>query len=137
MPKLDAIAPGSALPERTHEPNEVDLFFYNASLWNGHRIHYDAPYTEQVEGYPGVVVDGPLQGDWLCQVVTDWMGDGARILEFGYNNRRAAYLGERLVARGEVTAVAAESGEVSVRLSIEKEDGTVTTSGEAVVRLQP
>jgi hydroxyacyl-ACP dehydratase HTD2-like protein with hotdog domain len=38
----------------------VMLFRYSALTFNGHRIHYDADYCRQVEGYPGLVVHGPL-----------------------------------------------------------------------------
>jgi len=41
-------------------PDPVLLFRYSALTFNGHRIHYDHPYTTQVEGYPGLVVHGPL-----------------------------------------------------------------------------
>ncbi|MBH3426202.1 FAS1-like dehydratase domain-containing protein [Pseudomonas alkylphenolica] len=36
------------------------LFRYSAVTFNGHRIHYDFPYATEVEGYPGLVVHGPL-----------------------------------------------------------------------------
>ena len=40
--------------------DEVALFRYSAITFNGHRIHYDRPYATQVEGYPGLIVHGPL-----------------------------------------------------------------------------
>lgn len=40
--------------------DEVMLFRYSALCFNGHRIHYDQPYATQVEGYPGLVVNGGL-----------------------------------------------------------------------------
>ncbi|MFG1270687.1 HTD2 family dehydratase [Xanthobacter versatilis] len=43
------------------------LFRYSALTFNGHRIHYDHPYVTQVEGYPGLVVHGPLQATWLLR----------------------------------------------------------------------
>lgn len=136
MPKLNATTAGQVLPELIFEPNEVDLFFFNAALWNGHRIHYDAPYTKAIEGYPDVVIDGPLQGDWLSQVVTRWLGDDGELLEMSYSNRDIAYLGERLRAGGEVVSVDAESGEVVLRLAVWNEKDAVTTPGEARVRLR-
>ena len=42
------------------EPDPVMLFRFSALTFNGHRIHYDHPYTTQVEGYRGLVVHGPL-----------------------------------------------------------------------------
>src|SRR5262249_35693463 len=42
--------------------NPVLLFRYSALTFNGHRIHYDYPYVTGVEGYPGLIVHGPLLG---------------------------------------------------------------------------
>jgi itaconyl-CoA hydratase/mesaconyl-C4 CoA hydratase len=36
------------------------LLFASAVTFNGHRIHYDHPYVTGTEGYPGLVVHGPL-----------------------------------------------------------------------------
>lgn len=44
----------------TIRPSTVMLFRYSAVTFNGHRIHYDYPYVHDVEGYPGLVVHGPL-----------------------------------------------------------------------------
>ena len=41
-------------------PTPTLLFRYSAATFNGHRIHYDFPYATEVEGYPGLVVHGPL-----------------------------------------------------------------------------
>ncbi|SDI23711.1 itaconyl-CoA hydratase / mesaconyl-C4 CoA hydratase [Pseudomonas delhiensis] len=53
-----------ALPEgawrEAVEPSPVLLFRYSAVTFNGHRIHYDWPYVTEAEGYPGLVVHGPL-----------------------------------------------------------------------------
>ncbi|MDF3841545.1 MaoC family dehydratase N-terminal domain-containing protein [Pseudomonas citronellolis] len=53
-----------ALPEgawrEAVEPSPVLLFRYSAVTFNGHRIHYDWPYVTGAEGYPGLVVHGPL-----------------------------------------------------------------------------
>lgn len=48
------------------DASPVTLFRYSALTFNGHRIHYDHPYATGVEGYPGLVVHGPLQATWLC-----------------------------------------------------------------------
>jgi hydroxyacyl-ACP dehydratase HTD2-like protein with hotdog domain len=45
----------------TLEPSPVLLFCFSALTYNPHRIHYDAPYAQQTEGYPALVVQGPLQ----------------------------------------------------------------------------
>ena len=123
------------LPERTHRPGNVDLFLYNAVLWNAHRIHYDHQYATQVEGYPALVIDGPLQGDWMTQCVVEWLGDDGNIVEFEYSNRQAAYVGETLRAGGRVVRVDSDLGEVELELFVRNEADEVISPGRAVVRL--
>jgi 3-methylfumaryl-CoA hydratase len=53
-------APAAAAWSREIVPDDVLLFRYSALTFNGHRIHYDRRYVTQVEGYPGLVVHGPL-----------------------------------------------------------------------------
>lgn len=49
------------------EPTPVMLFRYSAVTFNGHRIHYDHNYVTQEEGYPGMVVHGPLIATLMCR----------------------------------------------------------------------
>ena len=133
-PNLADIQAGLRLPERAHAPDNVHLFLYNAVLWNAHRIHFDLPYATEVEGYPGLVIAGPLMGDWLGQCVEDWIGDGARLVNLTYSNRQAAYVGETLTAGGEVDDVDPAAGEVSLNLWVKNEAGDVITPGTARVR---
>ena len=136
MPTLSTVAVGTRLVERTHEPSMVSLFLYNAVIWNPHRIHFDETYTTQVEKHRGIVVDGPLQGDWLSQAVTEWLGDDGALLELEYSNRRAAYLGEHLRAGGEVTAIDTSLGTVTLSIYIKNGNDVVISPGRAVVRLR-
>ena len=50
-------------------PDPVLLFRFSALTFNGHRIHYDRPYAEREEGYPGLVVHGPLVAVMLADLV--------------------------------------------------------------------
>lgn len=61
--------PTSPLWQRTLVPDAVLLFRYSALTFNGHRIHYDRDYVRQVEGYPGLVVHGPLIATLLLDLV--------------------------------------------------------------------
>ena len=71
---------GDELPQREFKPDNVQLFLYNAILWNAHRIHFDETYTTEVEGYPGLVIAGPMIGDWLHQCVEHWLGEEGRLV---------------------------------------------------------
>ena len=135
MPHFDTLATGTELPSRSYLASNVSLFLYNAAIWNPHRIHYDETYTTGVEKHPGIVIDGPLQGDWLSQVVSDWLQDDGVLLEFEYSNRRASHLGDRLTAGGRIVALDAAQREATLELDIRDSQGQVTTPGRAVVRL--
>ena len=133
MPKFAEIKAGDALPERRYVPTNVSLFLYNAAIWNAHRIHYDEPYTTNVEKHPAIVIDGPLQGDWLSQVVVNWLDGHGELLEFEYSNRRASYLGETLTAGGEV--ISFQGNKIALDLAIMNSDGEITTPGSAVISI--
>jgi len=135
MVDLEHLTVGAEIPARDHRPDAVDLFLYNAALWNAHRIHYDQAYATGVEGYPGLVVPGPLVGDWLAQVVDEWLGDGGVLLELEYSNRQAAYLGETLRASGRVSEIDRARSEIRLELAVRNARGEVVTPGSARVRL--
>ena len=128
------IVAGQALPEREFTATNVSLFCYNAAIWNPHRIHYDETYTTEVEKHPKIVIDGPLQGDWLSQIVVNWVGEEAELLKFDDSNRRASYLGETLKSGGKVLKVDQKTGLVEVELFLKNEDGEITSPGSATVR---
>lgn len=55
-------------------PSAALLFRYSALTFNGHRIHYDTPFARSKEGYPGLVVHGPLQATLLAQFAQALLG---------------------------------------------------------------
>ena len=55
-------APTDASWSKTIAADPVLLFRFSALTFNGHRIHYDFPYVTGTEGYPGLIVHGPLMG---------------------------------------------------------------------------
>ncbi len=76
----EAGAPPAAEPAPTGEVTRgldtppVLLFRYSALTFNGHRIHYDRRYAQDVEHYPGLVVHGPLQATLLCLLAGELKG---------------------------------------------------------------
>ena len=62
-------APAGAAWQREIVPDDVLLFRYSALTFNGHRIHYDRRYATEVEGYPGLVVHGPLIATLLLDLL--------------------------------------------------------------------
>ena len=134
MSRIATIRPGDLLPERQHCCDNIQLFLYNAALWNAHRIHFDYPYATQIEGYPGLVVAGPLMGDWLTQCVLEWLDDEGDLVSFEYSNRKAAFTGDKLRSGGRVLSSNPDTGEVKLDLHIMNEADNVITPGKATVR---
>jgi 3-methylfumaryl-CoA hydratase len=136
MSRIETIKLGDLLPERAFDIDNVQLFLYNAALWNAHRIHFDYPYATEVEGYAGLVNAGPLMGDWLAQCVIEWMGDDGELISIEYSNRRAAYVGDVLRSGGKVLSADPETGTVELELWIKNAADEAVTPGNAVVRLK-
>jgi 3-methylfumaryl-CoA hydratase len=57
LPQATTVPPAA---DAVFTPTPLQLFLFSAATANGHRIHYDRPYAGDEEGYPGLVVHGPL-----------------------------------------------------------------------------
>ncbi len=132
--RFESLSVGDDLPSREFECGNVQLMLYNAALWNGHRIHFDEPYATQVEGYPGLVVAGPLLGDWLHQCVEEWLGEDGRVVSIDYSNRVATYAGDVLTSGGTVMECRSGSKEAVIDVFIKNAAGEVVTPGQVLVR---
>ena len=81
---------GQAAWSRTIVPDDVLLFRYSALTFNGHRIHYDRRYVTQVEGYPGLIVHGPLIATLLLDLLRRQV-QGARVVAFDFKALRPTF----------------------------------------------
>ncbi len=77
------MAPNDHAWMREIRPTPVLLFRYSALTFNSHRIHYDFPYVTGVEGYPGLVVHGPLLATLLLDLLLRQRPD-ARVTRFDF-----------------------------------------------------
>ena len=71
--------------------DSVMLYRYSAATFNGHRIHYDVDYCRQVEGYPGLVVHGPLIATLLLGFIENHVAPGSRIQSFEFRALRPTF----------------------------------------------
>ncbi|HEY2194447.1 MAG TPA: MaoC family dehydratase N-terminal domain-containing protein [Actinomycetospora sp.] len=95
-------APSGEAPPTSGEavtivPEETLLFRVSALTYNSHRIHYDHPYATGVEGYPGLVVHGPLLALLLLEIPRRHR-PGRTVTAFDYRLSRPAFAGSRVVA---------------------------------------
>jgi 3-methylfumaryl-CoA hydratase len=122
----------SHLWQVTFRANEVMLFRYSALTFNGHRIHYDKDYATKEEGYPGLVVHGPLTATLLMQAVTRQSPSDAtdqpRLRHFAYRGVAPLFVHET------VTLAARRQGDGSLALSARKTDGTDVMTARAELR---
>jgi 3-methylfumaryl-CoA hydratase len=93
-------APGDAGWQEELTPGPVLLFRYSALTFNGHRIHYDADYARDVEGYPGLVVHGPLMATLLLGAAERASGEAPtgfsfRVLKPAFARRPLIFAGKR------------------------------------------
>ena len=83
-------APEGAQWEREIVPDSVLLFRYSALTFNGHRIHYDRRYVTEEEGYPGLVVHGPMIATMLVDLLRRSMPH-AKLARFEFRAMRPVF----------------------------------------------
>jgi 3-methylfumaryl-CoA hydratase len=74
--------PPDATWHRDMQAGPVVLFRYSALTFNGHRIHYDRTYVKEQEGYPGLIVHGPLQATLLLEYAAAIRGGAPHAFKF-------------------------------------------------------
>ena len=105
-------------------PTTVELFRFSSVTFNGHRIHYDLPYAMDEEGYPGLVVHGPLTATRLC----DFAGRlaGRPLTRFTFRGEAPTFVNQPIRLVGSV-----RDGAIAVRA--ERADGVTAMSATAAV----
>lgn len=102
------------------EPDAATLFRFSALTYNTHRIHYDHPYVTGVEGYPGLVVHGPLLALLLLELPRRF-APGRAVASFSYRLRTPAFAGVPIVADGDASGTlraGAPGAEASIKAQV-------------------
>ena len=102
-PPQAALAPEGETWSRAIDADAVMLFRYSALTFNSHRIHYDYPYVTEVEGYPGLIVHGPLIATLLVDLVRREQPD-AVVQSFAYKALRPTFSGQAFTVCGKLSA---------------------------------
>ena len=110
---------------RSITPDDVLLFRYSALTFNGHRIHYDRRYVTEVEGYPGLIVHGPLIATLLIDLLRRQC-PSARVKSFHFKAVRPTFDLHPFGLNG----VPSANGK-SVRLWSNDHEGWLTLQGTA------
>lgn len=119
--------PESAGPRRDLTPDERLLFRYSALTFNTHRIHYDVAYANQAEGYPGLVVHGPLTATLLAELAETALGRPLGSFSFRATAPTFAGVALHLVCEDERPEGATDGSGVAVR-AVRSDGATVMTA---------
>ncbi len=92
-------APADAPWQRMLVPDEVLLFRFSALTFNAHRVHFDRRYVTGVEGYPGLVVHGPLVALLLLDLLHQH-APASRVTRFEFKALRPCFDGNTLQLNG-------------------------------------
>ncbi len=130
------IAPGDAIPEFVVRPTHQQLFMFSAATWNRHHVHYSKD-AAQAEGLPDVVTHRALLGNYLAQMLVNWVGDAGRVRTIAWRVVRSAPVGTTLTCRGQVDATETREDTVDVRCTLEITDaeGLTVATGSSVLAL--
>ena len=121
-------APGDATWQRELVPDEALLFRYSALTFNGHRIHYDRSYATAAEGYPGLVVHGPLIATLLMDLLHRRMPE-ADVASFRFKAVRPTFDGHPMRVNG-----ALQGDGTTVHLWAQDHEGWLTMDATATLR---
>ncbi|RKR37599.1 MaoC family dehydratase N-terminal domain-containing protein [Paraburkholderia sp. BL17N1] len=102
-PPQPQLAPEGETWRRAIDADAVMLFRYSALTFNGHRIHYDYPYVTEVEGYPGLIVHGPLIATLLVDLVRREQPQ-ATLQSFAFKAVRPTFAGQAFTVCGKPSA---------------------------------
>jgi len=110
--------------EKVIKPDPVLLFRFSALTFNGHRIHYDLPYVTQVEGYPGLIVNGGLSTLFLFELAREH--GSSQIKLFSSRNVKPLFVGSDVHICG-----VPSDDKKSAKLWVANHEGALALTAEA------
>ncbi|MDX5410880.1 MAG: MaoC family dehydratase N-terminal domain-containing protein [Thauera sp.] len=120
-------APATSAWEKKWVPDDVLLFRYSALTFNGHRIHYDRKYVTEVEGYPGLIVHGPMIATLLLDLLRHRMPE-ARVARYEFRAVRPVFDINHFFVCGEP-----QPDGKTIRLWAKDHEGWLTMEATAVI----
>ena len=111
--------------QRQIMPSEPLLFRYSALTFNSHRIHYDKSYAVQEEGYPGLVVQGPLMATLLLNLAANELGAN-KLSRFSFRGQSPAFANDAIYLVG-------NQGHENIALAVLGNDGREIMTAQAAI----
>lgn len=125
----ESVTVGDELPGRTLHVSRATLVHYAGASGDLNVIHWDERFAQQV-GLPDVIAHGMWTMGAAVEVVTDWVGDPGRVVEYGTRFTRPVVVPYEEGADVEVSGVVKSVDEQTRRAVVEL---TATVDGEKVL----
>ena len=140
VPSYDEVEVGTSLPEQTFQVRRVDLIRYAGASGDDNVIHWNERLARAV-GLPDVIAHGMFTMALAGRVVTDWVGDPARVVQYQVRFTKPVVVpddetGASLVVRGTVESRRDADRSVVVGVEARVDGDKVLTAARAVVRLR-
>jgi len=134
---FDDVSVGDLLPAQCHVIGAVQMFLFSSATNNAHRIHYDYRWATDTEGYPDIVVHGPLQAALMARMLTDWAGPRGQLVRISVRNQGAAFAGQPLIFTAEIVRKYRDGGRalIDLQLAEKRDGGEMLMPGAATLRL--
>ena len=131
----DAVV-GSDIPSIVRHPKTRQLVMWAGASGDYNEIHYDKDVA-LAQNMPGVIIHGWLTASYLCQLLTDWIGDEGMLLKFSVAFRGMLFPGQDVTCKGKVTKKYTQGKDNLVECEIwaENPKGEKTAPATAVVSL--
>ena len=119
-------APNNFHYEKSWHTSPEMLFRYSALTHNTHKIHYDFPYAKDVEGYPQIVVHGPLMATFLLDLIKNIITNKQKLIKFTFKLKSPVFVGGTIFAQ----AIKTKNG---LDLWIKDQNGNQSLTAEAEI----
>ncbi|TCO65302.1 MaoC family dehydratase [Actinocrispum wychmicini] len=133
------VAVGDELPPLTVNVTRKDLVCYAGAALDFNPIHWNEKFAKEV-GLPDVIAHGMLTMAFAARVLTNWVGDPSRILEYGVRFTRPVVVpndekGAVVELSGKVREVNADDGTARIDITAKFDGRTVLGKAVATVRI--
>lgn len=134
MPLWDEIREGDEIPPLVKRPTYIQLFMFSAITWNRHLIHYNSEFARH-DGLPDVATHRALIGNFLAQMLSDWLAQSGKITRVEWSVRSTAVPGDSLTCRGKVLQKRIEGADklAECEIWVENQRGDLVAPGKGEV----
>jgi len=133
---FEDVTEGMDIPTLSKYPGNGQLVMWAGASDDYNEIHFNKEMA-QAMGMPGIIVHGWLTTSFLCQMLTDWIGDKGKLKKVNVKYQGMLFPNEELFCKGKVLKKYVQNSEhlMDCEIWAENSKGEKTTPGNAIVLL--